>query len=173
MKSITYICYIFSARPYRNTSPFIQGESQKILIRDMLIWSHLWKLNVCDHLNDHFLCFPTREEWTSTFSLLLHVHQKIKSTQKLGCTKNAYMLFLDLQIIWWKYTKALLAARCFNLHFLSSRHPVPFHQMALFESKVSIDKNPHTHPAGSTAQGLCQLTLNTQAKNIYVLSACW
>lgn len=68
VKSITHICYIFSARPYRNIPSFIQRESQKILIRDMLIWSHLWKLNVCDHLNDHFLCFPTREKWTSFFT---------------------------------------------------------------------------------------------------------
>lgn len=69
-----------------------------------------------------------------------------------------------LQIIWWKYTDALLVACCFNLHFLRSRNQkkiqVPFHQMALFESKVYKDKSPHTLRAGRTAQRLCQLTLD-------------
>lgn len=178
MKSTTYIC-IFSTRPYRNTSPFIQRESQKILFRDMLIWSHLWKLNVCDHLNDHFLCFPTREKWTSA-SLLLQVHQTISKVHpeiRMQCTENAYIPFLCLQIIWWKYTEDPLAAWSLNPHFLRSRNQkkiqVPFHQMALFKSKVSKDKSPHTLPAGRTAQGLCQLTLDPQGKNIHVLSACW
>lgn len=102
-------------------SPLIQRESQKILIRDMLIWSYLWKLNICDHLNNHFLCFPTREEWTIVVFLLLQVHQKIITVHleiRMQCTENAYIPFLYLQIIWRKYTKALLAVCCFNPHFL-------------------------------------------------------